>query len=437
MADPAALATTRAEKLLALATQGGATAAEVYLSASHSQPVFFEANRLKQLESAESLGTALRLWRGGRPGLAVAYGDFDPAQLVEKALALATLNEPEPMELAAAQTLTFPSLGTAVAVETLIADGRAAIAQLRAAYPEVLCSAELECEQTTTLLLNSQGLHCRTTDISLSAYLGVEWVRGENFLGIYEGQDARDQLQVSELVAAIRQRLDWAQDNVPAPTGRIPVIWTDKAAGLFWSAIEAATNGKRLLERSSPWSESLGQPVLDESLTLRQLPDRGPYSCPVDDEGTLTQALDLVREGRFVQAYCDRVTGRQLQQASTGNGFRPSLSRYPTPGLVNLCVEPGTGSWQDWLGELDQALLVDQVLGGGPDSSGDFSINVDLGYRLEKGAIVGRVKDTMVAGNVYTALAQDLRLAGDRAWHGSYYTPALLVQGLSVTAAQA
>jgi PmbA protein len=51
------------EQLLTLARQAGAEAAEVYYSRSLSHPVFFEANRLKQLESSESDGTALRFWR--------------------------------------------------------------------------------------------------------------------------------------------------------------------------------------------------------------------------------------------------------------------------------------------------------------------------------------------------------------------------------------
>ena len=59
------------QQLIELALKSGAVAAEVYQSSSLSHPVFFEANRLKQLESSESVGTALRLWREGCPGLAV------------------------------------------------------------------------------------------------------------------------------------------------------------------------------------------------------------------------------------------------------------------------------------------------------------------------------------------------------------------------------
>jgi PmbA protein len=72
------------------------------------------------------------------------------------------------------------------------------------------------------------------------------------------------------------------------------------------------------------------------------------------------------------------------------------------------------------------------MLGGSAGISGDFSINVDLGYRVKKGQIVGRIKDTMVAGNVYSVLKQLVELGGDAEWNGSCHTPSVIVEGLSV-----
>ncbi|MFN5864898.1 MAG: metallopeptidase TldD-related protein, partial [Pseudanabaena sp.] len=72
-------------------------------------------------------------------------------------------------------------------------------------------------------------------------------------------------------------------------------------------------------------------------------------------------------------------------------------------------------------------------LGDDTDLSGDFSINVDLGYRVKNGKIIGRVKDTMLSGNVYTVLNQVTAVASDRDWYGSLYAPAMLVEGISIT----
>jgi PmbA protein len=82
--------------------------------------------------------------------------------------------------------------------------------------------------------------------------------------------------------------------------------------------------------------------------------------------------------------------------------------------------------------QLDEGLVVDQLLGGGADY-GDFSVNVELGYRVQNGQIIGRVKDTMIAGNVYTVLKQLVALGGDADWNGPCYTPSLIVEGISTT----
>lgn len=421
------------EQLLELALQSGAEQAEVYQSRSQTRPVFFEANRLKQLESSQSEGVALRLWRDGCPGLAVAYGPAEPQNLVERALAMTTLNEPEVVELAEARTDRYPDLGTVMPVEALVEIGKEAIAIIRDAYPEVLCDAELECDEETTRLINSKGLDCHYTDTTLSCSLGAEWVRGEDFLSVYDGQTDRGSLTTENVVQSVLQRLNWAKENVSSPVGRVPVLLTAKAADLLWDTLQAALNGKQVLEGASPWSDRLTEVVTSEMLTLFQQPDMGPFSCPFDDEGTPTEPLLFIREGQLLRFYCDRTTGRLLGTGTTGSGFRPGMGSYPTPGLVNLLIQPGKGSIEHLIGQLDEGLVVDQLLGGGADISGDFSVNVELGYRVQNGQITGRVKDTMIAGNVYNVLNQLVALGGDADWNGPCYTPSLIVEGISTT----
>lgn len=420
------------EQLLELATKSGANASEVYQSRSLSKPVFFEANRLKQLESSHAEGVALRLWRENRPGLAVAYGHVEPQTLVDRAMAMTELNQPEIVELAEARTEVYPNLGKTVSVEELVKMGKTAIAQIRDAYPEVLCTGQWDCEEETTRLVNSKGLDCYHTDTTLSCFLSGEWVRGDDFLSVSDGQTKRGTLANEKVVQQILQRLEWAKENVPTPLGRVPILLTAKAADLLWDTIQVALNGKQVLEGASPWSDRLNQIVTSDTLTLSQKPDTGPYSCPFDDEGTPTRPLLLIREGQLQQFYCDRTTGRLLGIGTTGNGFRPGMGSYPTPGLVNLLIQPGKGSLHNLIAQLDDGLIVDQTLGGAGGISGDFSINVDLGYRVQKGQIIGRVKDTMIAGNVYNILKQVVTLGEDADWNGPCYTPSLIVEGISV-----
>ncbi|MBG1271667.1 TldD/PmbA family protein [Nostoc sp. WHI] len=424
---------TLAEQLLELAIKSGAEAAEVYESRSLSRPVFFEANRLKQLETSQSEGTALRLWRNGQPGLTVAYGSVPAQVMVEKALALSQLNQPEIVELGSNFRPSYPDLGESVPIEVLVEWGKEAIALIRDVYPDVVCTSDWECDVETTRLVNTKGLDCYYTDTTLSCYISAEWVRGDDFLSVSDGQTKRGQLHPEKLANQILQRLIWAKENVSSPTGRVPILFTSKAADMLWSTVQAALNGKQVLEVASPWTERLGSSVMASSITLYQDPEAGPYSCAFDDEGTPTQSLVFIQNGILQHFYSDRTTGRQLGTNTTGNGFRPGLGSYPTPGLFNFLIQPGSASLLDLIQQLDDGLIVDQMLGGGGSISGDFSINVDLGYRVQNGHVIGRVKDTMVAGNVYTALKQLVTLGGDADWNGSCYTPSLIVEGLSTT----
>ncbi len=427
-----------AEHLLDLAAKSGAESAEVFYTQSLSRPVFFEANRLKQLESAQSEGMALRLWRDGRPGLAVAYGAVNPQDLVDRALAISQLNEPEPIELVAASQLLYPDVGTEVGVEQLVEWGKQAIAQVRTASPEILCTAEWECEAETIHLMNSQGLACGYTDTTLSGYLSAEWVRGDDFLSVADGQTQRGSLDPMAIAQQILQRLEWARDNVAPPLGKVPILFTSKAADMLWGTVQAALSGKQVLEGASPWSDRLNELVLSPALTLRQQPDLGPYSCPFDDEGTPTRPITFIEDGYLRLFYTDLTTGRAIGSGTTGNGFRPGLGSYPTPGLFNCLITPGrhapaSKTFAELIASLDNGLIIDQMLGSGAGISGDFSVNVDLGYWVQNGQVMGRVKDTMVSGNVYTALKHVVALGNDADWNGSIYTPSLIVEGLSVT----
>jgi PmbA protein len=434
------------EQLLERAIASGAQAAEVFCSSALSRPVIFEGNRLKQAETIQSEGVALRLWRDGRPGLSVGYGPIDPQTLVEKALATSTLNAPEVPNLSVGSQKTFPVLGARVEVEVLVDWGKEAIARLLDRFPELICEGELACETEYTRLINSTGLDYRSEDILLSGYLDAARVNQDDFLNVGDGAVGRQRLDMLAVTDSIIKRLSWAKRTVSPPTGQVPVIFTPAAAWLLWNTLRAALDGKRVQEGTSPLSNRWGDRIVDEAINLRQDPTIGPYSCPFDDEGVLTQALVLVEAGRVKNWYCDRTIGQPksndsspaavtpgLGNGSTGNGIRPSLGSYPTPGLINLMITPGEADWNQLIAQHENAIIIDQVLGEGGDITGDMSVNLELGYWVNQGEIVGRLKDTMVSGNAYSALNHLIALGCDAEWQGSTHTPAVAVGSLSVT----
>ena len=61
-------------------------AAEVFHVRHRDEPVIFEANRLKLVESRESAGVALRIIKDGKIGFSSTSDFRDPGKLVDKAL---------------------------------------------------------------------------------------------------------------------------------------------------------------------------------------------------------------------------------------------------------------------------------------------------------------------------------------------------------------
>ena len=73
--------------------------------------------------------------------------------------------------------------------------------------------------------------------------------------------------------------------------------------------------------------------------------------------------------------------------------------------------------------------------GRGNVMGGDFSGNVLLGYKIEGGEIVGRVKNAIVAGNVHEALKRVAAIGSEMRWvSGTMLTPPLAFDSLTVSA---
>ncbi len=82
------------------------------------------------------------------------------------------------------------------------------------------------------------------------------------------------------------------------------------------------------------------------------------------------------------------------------------MSSLPVPSFSNLILETGDTALEDMIASMDYGLIVYEFLGGGMSNmiAGDFSVNIELGYLVEKGKVKGRVKDAMISGNVYNML---------------------------------
>ncbi|MBI3974378.1 MAG: TldD/PmbA family protein [Chloroflexi bacterium] len=434
--------TTLAERILDRA-RGRVEQAEVYAFESADTPVDFEANRLKSLETKEARGVALRVVKDGRIGLASTTKLDDLNQVVETAIELSAFGAEAKFELPASIAPTpvdlYDTSAERIAVEQMTALGQEMINRVRAYDADILCQAGVHRHLGTTELLNSRGGRGSYGKSSYTLVIGGQLIRGQDFLSIWEWErkcgTGIDHRQLAD--EAIR-KFDLAKNVVPVTTRRMPVIFTPRGvAGVLLSRFGVALSGKSVLQGSSALSDKLGQQVFDPRLTLVDDSTRSgiPGSSPFDDEGIATRRLPLIDRGTVANCYYDLQTAGLAGKESTGNGYR-SPGSLPSPSTGVVMVEPGDQRLEAMLAGIEEGLLVESMTGtfAGNIYSGDFSGNVHIGFKIEKGKLTGRVKDTMVAGNVFADMKQLGGISDVAEWvGGSVKAPHILFAELGVS----
>ncbi len=221
------------------------------------------------------------------------------------------------------------------------------------------------------------------------------------------------------------------------PTRSLPVVFTpDGVASALILPLMAAFNGRTVLEGASPIGDKTGQQVFDRKLCLWDDPTVAyrPSSRPCDDEGVSSWRTPLIEEGAVAGFLYDLQTAALANTRSTGNGSRRH-GGLPAPSPSAFIIAPGGTKFDEMVRDMKEGLVIEHLMGAeqGNILSGDFSGNVLLGYKVENGKIVGRVKNTMVSGNVYRILKQITAIGSETKWVGSFLqTPYIYCSDVAV-----
>jgi PmbA protein len=267
-------------------------------------------------------------------------------------------------------------------------------------------------------------------------------VRGTDMLWVGDGEvSSRPITRPESILEHTLTQLERARENVPVRTRQMPVIFTpDGVAGTLMLPLSVAFSGKNVLQGSSPLAASLGEQLYDERLNIVDdplLPWR-PGSRMADDEGLPARKVTLVENGVVRSFLYDLQTAGQAGTESTASAHR-GVPTQPTIASSAIVITPGVVSFDNMVAGIDEGIVVEHVIGAsqGNVMGGEFSGNVVLGYKIERGKITGRVKNTMVAGNVHTLFKRIGALGSDARWMGSgLFTPSIMFEQVSVASTE-
>lgn len=427
------------EEILDLALKNS-DSAEVIYEEGESRSISFENNKLKSVYTKSIRGIGLRVIKDGKIGFSSTTDFRKPEQLVTNAIKSAEFGQEAKFEFQSKKefkdTRLFDENVVSYPIEKGIQIGKDTIEKALSVNPDYECGVSIGKGVSKSRLINSSGLDISTRSTSFGTGIDILLVKDKGLLWVGEGESSAkvaDDLD-KHTTKALRD-LKLAEKEVEISTAAYPVVFTSKAIGTLLSTFETGCNGKMVQKGVSPLTGKLGQKIIDERISMYDDPTidyaDGSYVC--DDEGVPAQRTPLFESGVLKNYIYDLQTAGIMNAKSTGNGTR-SFASQPSPGNSNVIIESGEMKFEDMIKDMKRGILVDQVLGGGQSNvlAGEFSVNIDLGYLVENGEIVGRVKDCMIAGNVFDVFNNIIALGDKSDWHGSLRVPPFYFRSVNV-----
>ncbi len=437
--------TSKLEQILDLAKKNGADSTEVIQKSWAENPVSFENNKLKTLESNQSTGISIRLIKNNRIGSssstdpdaleslvisAIESSEFGPEATFE--FAKEALNGRDAVNRVSTETTSLP-------LENLVEKGTNVIESLKTFHKDLLVSGGFDLGFGETIYLNSNSVYGKKVKSIYSTSFSTLLVKDEDFLGIYEGNSNLENFpDEKEISNKILEKLNYSKENLILETKKYNIIFTPRAvASIFGEILAVVLNGKVIQQKISPLADKLGKELFDKRFSFIEDPGIGIKAASFDDEGIKTTKKILVDKGIINSFYFDLSSASKAmpRHGSTGNGFKGSLSQPPSPNLTSLVIEGGKIKYNDMINNTKEGILVDQLLGAGQSNTlaGEFNVGIDIGFKIKDGRIQGRVKNCMIAGNIFQVLKNISEISKEQEWiYGSMLFPAFLIENLMV-----
>jgi len=427
-----------AARVLDLARQGGASAAETEVSEGGGLSVGVRHGEVETIEHNRDKGVGVTVYLGQRRGHA-ATSDFSAdalARTVEKALSIARFTAEDPCAgLADADLLAVspPELDLhhpwGIGVEQARELARACEAAALDADARITNSegASLSSQASQFVYANSLGFCAGYPSSRQSLSCAVIAEEGDSMQRDHWYTTARAASDLDDPLAVGRRAGERAARRLNGrrlSTRQCPVLFEAPIATGLIASFVSAVSGGHLYRRSSFLLDSLGTRLFPEFFQLLERPflPRGLSSAPFDSEGVATRDRDVVRDGVLQGYFLGSYSARKLGLRSTGNAG----------GNHNLIVPPTGEDFAALLKKMDTGLLVTELLGHGLNMvTGDYSRGA-AGFWVENGEIVHPVEEVTVAGNLRDMFLGIVALGTDVETRGSRRVGSILVERMTV-----
>ena len=207
-------------------------------------------------------------------------------------------------------------------------------------------------------------------------------------------------------------------------TCEVPVLFEPNVARSILGHFFSAINGGSLYRDASFLTDSLGQKIFPEWLSISEDPHikTALASSPFDAEGVRTQARDIVSDGVLQGYILASYSARKLGMTTTGN----------SGGINNMRLPESEYSQDDLIKQMGNGVLVTELIGNGVNPvTGDYSRGA-AGFWVENGEIQYPVQEITIAGNLKEMFQRIKAIGNDVDTCGGIHLGSMLMDQLTV-----
>ena len=408
------------DRILAMATTGGATVAECLLRSGAELSARVRLGKPELVEEASHRSAGLRVMKG-RQVATTSTSDLTEAgiqRFVSDALELVELAQEDPFagpadpkllqDPAAAPDLDlFDPKGGSVDAAQAIAFANTGEKAALAFDPRISNSDGSTFSRTAggaALVLSNgfrgayRGSYQSLSVVPLAEDEGAKKRRGYHWTAKRFLDELEDPKSVGE--EAARRTLSKLGAR-PVATCEVPVIFDPDAARSILGMLAGCVMGSSIWRKASYLAGREGTEIASSLVSIVDDPliRRAPGSRPYDGEGLASRKNVVVEKGVLRTYLCDSYSARKLQRESTGNASRGGSAGVSCT-TTNFILEPGADSPEAIVKGTKRGLYVTEMMGFGFNAvTGDFSRGA-AGFWIENGERAFPVNEVTISLNV-------------------------------------
>ncbi len=412
---------------------------DVIIERNNVYPISFEQNELKILQNKNVTGIGLRIFENSRVGYSYTNDVTTFEDVVDFARESARYGKELDLDLPEESELPSLSIYNDILWDERgwVNKGKEIIRKIESISRDVKIDIDFTKAIMDVELFNSEGFYGRYKKTLYAFTISGFAVLDSGFTFVFEVESStRLFSDIDRAIDELLEKLDRARRASKIKSGNMPVIFAPLSMMSLIRSISLGVDAVNVKRGISPLKDRIGDKVLSEKITILD----NPYDYdltgvkPFDGEGVPTRITKVIENGVLKTYLHNLETARYFGVNPTGNSQR-NYNTIPTPGFNSMVIACGERSLQDIIEDIDYGLLVEEVIGGGQSNllRGDYSVNVGLGFLIENGEVKGRVRDTMISGNVYEDFNRVIELSKESRKFMHLEIPYIAVDGVSVT----